>query len=42
MLKLIKLEWKKKHIWKYTRNAAITTVILAALLLMAVGELETE
>ena len=42
MLKLIKLEWKKNHIWKYTRNAAITTVILAALLLMAAGELETE
>lgn len=42
MLKLIKLEWKKNHIWKYTRNAAVTTVLLAALLLVAAGELETE
>lgn len=42
MLKLIKLEWKKNNILKYIRNAVITTVVLAALLLMAAGELETE
>lgn len=42
MLKLIKLEWKKNNVLKYIRNAVITTVVLAALLLMAAGELETE
>lgn len=42
MFKLIKLEWKKNNIWKYTRNAAVTTAVLLLLLLMAAGELETE
>lgn len=34
MLKLIRLEWKKHTIWKYIRNAAITTAALVGLLLM--------
>lgn len=42
MLKLMRLEWKKNNILKYVRNAVITTVVLAALLLMAAGQLETE
>ena len=42
MLKLIKLEWKKNNIWKYIRNAVVTTAVLLILLLMAAGELETE
>ncbi len=41
MLKLIKLEWKKNRIFKYIRNAAITTAVLLLFLLMAAGELET-
>ncbi len=41
MLKLIRLEWKKNNILKYIRNAAITTAVLLAFLLMAAGELET-
>ncbi len=42
MLKLIKLEWKKNNVWKQIRNAAVTTGVLLALLLMAAGELERE
>lgn len=41
MLKLIILEWKKNNIWKYIRNAVITTAVLLLLLLTAAEELET-
>lgn len=42
MIKLMRLEWKKNNIFKYVRNAAITTAVLLLFLLMAAGELETE
>ena len=41
MLKLIKLEWKKNNILKYTRNAVITTVIITFFIVVMAGELET-
>lgn len=34
MLKLIHLEWKKHTLWKYIRNAAVTTAALLGLLLL--------
>ncbi|MDE7476406.1 MAG: ABC transporter permease, partial [Lachnospiraceae bacterium] len=40
MIKLIKLEWKKNNIWKYVRNAMITTVILMLFIVAMAGELE--
>lgn len=40
MMKLIRLEWKKNNVLKYIRNAVITTVILAILIVPMAGELE--
>ena len=42
MLKLIRLEWKKNNIMKYTRNAFIMVVILTLLLMSVAGELESD
>lgn len=42
MFKLIRLEWKKNNIFKYIRNAVVTTAVLLIFLLMAAGELETK
>lgn len=42
MLKLIKLEWKKNNIVKYTRNAFIMVMILLVFLVAIAGELEAE
>lgn len=40
MMKLIRLEWKKNNVLKYIRNAVITTVVLAILIVPMAGELE--
>lgn len=40
MMKLIRLEWKKNNVMKYIRNAVITTVVLAILIVPMAGELE--
>lgn len=40
MMKLIRLEWKKNNVIKYIRNAVITTVVLAILIVPMAGELE--
>ena len=40
MIKLIKLEWKKNNIWKYVRNAMITTAVLMLFIVAMAGELE--
>ena len=41
MLKLIKLERKKNNIFKYIRNAVITTAIIIFFIVIMAGELET-
>lgn len=38
MVKLIRLEWKKHALWKYIRNAAITTAALTGLLMLIAGD----
>lgn len=40
MMKLIRLEWKKNNVLKYIRNAVITTVVLAIMIVPMAGELE--
>lgn len=40
MMKLIRLEWKKNNVLKYIRNAVITTVVLAILIVPMARELE--
>lgn len=41
MLKLIRLEWKKHTVWKYIRNAAITTASIVAILLLMSSDATT-
>ena len=41
MLKLIRLEWKKHALWKYIRNAAITTAAFIGLLILIASDPST-
>lgn len=41
MLKLIQLEWKKHALWKYIRNAAITTAVLIGMLMLIASDSST-
>ena len=40
MFKLIRLEWKKKNVWKYIRNAVIVVAFIIPLILGTARELE--
>ena len=41
MLKLIKLEWQKHSLWKYIRNAMITTIVLLGMLILIASDPST-